>query len=373
MIKSLNIYLGLNQQKDKNLEQIRIRHLLTHASGLTRDGKTGHWGGNFEFPGIEEIKTQTAEGITYFETNEILKYSNFGYTILGLIIEAVSGQSYADYIQKEIFDPLEMKNSFVDIDENNINLHATGHMTKFPKEERKIAKHSPANIMSPATGLSSTVEDLIKFFQAHIFGNDILFPDYIKREMQRVHFKGENVERGLGFAIEVAKGDKIGSTNLVGHSGGYPGFITRSWLIQKDKTIIVVLTNAEDGPASTLALGINGILAYLKNQKEKFKIEKDKLYPDYNDIIGFYYMQNRGYISLFSQIGSKLVGIGPRDANPGEFITVYEHKEGHKFINPKDFPLSSPGQVVEFIDASDGEKIFIDSHGGKHFRYKFSY
>ena len=358
-------------EKDKNLEHIRIRHLLTHASGMTRDGNTGHWS-NLEFPGIEDIKTQTSEGISYFETNEIVKYSNFGFTILGLIIEAVSGQSYVDYIQKEIFDRLEMYNSAVDIDENNIDRHATGYTIKFPKENRKAIQHTPANIMHAATGLSSTVEDLIKFFQAQIYGNSVLLPDYIKREMQRVHFKRENVERGLGFAIEVAKGDKIGSTTLVGHSGGYPGFITRSWLNQEDKIIIIVLTNADDGPASTIALGINGILAYLKSQEEKFKIEKDKPYPDYKELIG-YYTAIRGHISLFSQIGPKLVVIGPRDVNPAEFMTVYDHKEGHKFTNPKDFPFSSPGQVVEFLDGPDGKKIFVDSHGGKHTRYEFSY
>ena len=360
-----------SSEKDENLQQVRIRHLLTHTSGMTRDGKTGHWS-TLEFPGIEEIKSQTFEGISFFETSELFKYSNFGYTVLGQVIEAVSGQSYADYIQKEILDPLEMKNTVVDIDETNLPRHATGHRIKFPREERETVKHTPANIMHAATGLSSNVEDLIKFFKAHIMGNDILFHDYIKREMHRVQFKGDKVDRGLAFGIEQIKGDKIIPTRVVGHSGGYPGFITRSWLNQEDKTIIVVLTNAGDGPASTIALGIIGILAHLKKEKDKFKITKDKPNPDYKDIIG-YYQGTMGHVSLFSQIGSKLVVIGPSDVNPVEFMVTYKHKEGNKFINPKEFGFSSPGQVVEFIDGPEGEKVFVDSHGGKHTRYTFSY
>ena len=360
-----------SSEKDKNLQQVRIRHLLTHSSGMTRDGKTGHWS-NLKFPGIEEIKSQTLEGISFFETSELFKYSNFGYTVLGQVIAAVSGQSYAEYILNEILKPLEMKNTVVDVDETNISLHATGHKIKFPRKERETVKHTPANVMHAATGLSSNVEDLFKFFKAHTFGNDNLFPDYIKREMQRVQFKGDKVDRGLAFAIEDIKGDKIVPTSVVGHSGGYPGFITRSWLIQKDKTIIVVLTNASDGPASTLALGIIRILSHLKKEKEKFKMNKDKPIPDYKDIIG-YYQGAWGHVSLFSQIGSKLVRIGPRDENPLEFMTTYKHKEGHKFINPKEFAFASPGQEVEFIDGPDGEKIFVDSHGGKSIRYTFSY
>lgn len=78
--------------EDKQLEHIRIQHLLTHSSGITRDGNTAHWFTN-EFPTIEEIKAQFQGKISFFEPSETLKYSNFGYTLLGQIIETVSGQS----------------------------------------------------------------------------------------------------------------------------------------------------------------------------------------------------------------------------------------------------------------------------------------
>ena len=223
-------------EKDENIKNIRIRHLLTHSSGMTRDGITGHWI-KHEFPTVEEIKSQVKEGISFFETSETLKYSNFGYTILGQIVEAVSGLSYQGYIQQEILDPLDMKNTFTDVNSNNMPRHATGHKNRFPRVDRETFNHVPARVMHAATGLSSNVEDLIKFYKAHFLGNSILFPDYIKHEMQRVQFKHEKGDRGLGFGI-LKIPDKPDKYSLVGHSGGYPGFITRSGLNQDKKLIL---------------------------------------------------------------------------------------------------------------------------------------
>ena len=98
-------------KEDENLDQIRIFHLLTHSSGITRDGVTGHWI-KFEFPSKDEIVQQVKEGISFFDTAEKLKYSNFGYTILGQVIEAVSRQSFENYIQNEILDPLDIQSNY---------------------------------------------------------------------------------------------------------------------------------------------------------------------------------------------------------------------------------------------------------------------
>jgi CubicO group peptidase (beta-lactamase class C family) len=352
-------------KEDENLKNIRIRHLLTHSSGMTRDGKTAHWR-TYEFPEIKEIMEQVTEGISYFETSELLKYSNFGYTLLGQIIEAVSSQTYHDYIQKEILEPLSMENTVTDVNESNLTRHATGYKIKFPGKERKQLEHIPARVMHSATGLSSTTEDLIKFYQAHIFGNDILFPDYIKREMQRVQFKSKMANWGLGFSLP-----SLPNFVIAGHGGGYPGFITQSGIIQDQKIIVAVLTNAINGPALVLFMGILNIFDKLVKEKEKLSPNKKDKIPDMKDIIGFY--ENDWGISLFSQIGSKLVLIGPSYDNPAEFIQIYEHKEGHKFIAPKEPPYASPGQEIEFVDGPDKKKMFIDSHGGKNKRFEFSY
>jgi CubicO group peptidase (beta-lactamase class C family) len=355
----------VQSSKDKSLEHIRIQHLLTHSSGITRDGNTAHWF-NFNFPTLEEIKTQFQERVRFFEPSETIKYSNFGYSLLGLIIEKVSGQKYSDFIQKRILSPLEMQNTVVDVDETNLVKHVTGYTRRLPKQERKPYNHVSTKVMNSATGLSSTVEDLIKFYRAHMFGNDVLFPDFIKREMQRTQFKGEILEKGLGFSIE-----KIGNTTLVGHGGGFPGFITQSGLIQDEKLVIVVLTNAVDGPAYILLSGIVKILNKLKKDEKKFLVKEPEDKADFSSIIGFY--ANDWSTSLYSQIGSKLVGISPGFDNPLDYFIIFKHDQGYKFINPKEFPAYAPGQSFEFIDDPEGEKVLIDNHQGKKFPFKFNY
>jgi CubicO group peptidase (beta-lactamase class C family) len=351
--------------KNTQLENIRIQHLLTHSSGITRDGNTAHWFNN-KFPALEEIKSQFQEKITFYEPSEIIKYSNFGYTLLGQIIENISGQSYSDFIQNRILSPLGMENTVVDVDETNIERHATGHKRRLPKQERKPFDHVPTNIMNAAAGLSSTVEDLIKFYQAHMFGNDVLFPDYLKREMQRTQFKGKILEKGLGFALE-----KIGNSTIIGHGGGFPGFITQSGIIQDQKIVIVALTNAVDGPAYTLLSGIVRILNKLKKDKEKFLVKDQETIPDFSSIIGFYATEFG--TTLYSQIGSKLVGIAPGLDNPLEFFSIFKHEKDYKFISPTEPPTYAPGQSIEFIDDPKGEKILIDSHQGKVSRFEFKY
>ena len=76
---------------------------------------------------------------------------------------------------------------------------------------------------------------------------------------------------------------------------------------------------------------------------------------------------------MFSQIGTKLVLIGPAADDPAELLQIYKHDRDYKFIAPKDLPFASPGQPVEFIDGLDGEKIFVDSHKGKAKRFKVEY
>ena len=353
-----------NSVQDKQLELIRIRHILTHSSGITRDGNTGHWL-NFKFPTLEEIKAQFHEKISFFEPSETMKYSNFGYALLGQIIEEVSGQSYTDFIQKYILSPLGMQNTAVDVDETNMARHATGYKRRWPNQKRKPYDHMPAKILKAATGLSSTVEDLIKFYQAHMFGNETLIPDYIKREMQRTQFKKFGGEYGFGFFLL-----KIGDTTLIGHGGGYPGFTTQSGLIQDQKIVVVILSNAVDGSVGILLNGIVKILNKLKKNREKFLVKEKEDRPDFSNIIGFYGSGDWD-TPLYSQIGSKLVSIAPVLDNPLEFFIIYKHDKDFKFTIPKGFPSS--GQPFEFVDGSDGEKILIDAHQGKIIRFKFKY
>lgn len=341
---------------DENLQNICIHHLLTHTSGIICDGNC-HWTEHYS-PSREDIKTQVKNGISVFKTSETVKYSNFGYAVLGQLIEAVTGQSYEEYIQKTILDPLEMKNTFTDINQENIHRHAKGYAMKLPRQERKPVKHFPMKTMNAAAGFSSTAEDLIKFFQAHIYGNDILLPDHIKREMQRVQVNYNSGKRGLGFEIA-----NYSSEVVFFHSGGYPGFKSLSGLNQNDNVILVVLINAADGPNYLWFNTITTLFSSLLEKWKELKTPEGEETPDYSDLKGYYASESG--VAMICQVGSKLVLVSPDADNPTSTLQILKHEEGHRFITPSGHPFTAPGETIKFIDGPDGEKILIAHHGGK--------
>lgn len=348
-------------EKDPKLDRIRIRHLLSHSSGITRDGEIGHWQ-SFDFPDLDGIIDLVQGGISYYETNETLKYSNIGYTILGQVVEAVSGKSYEEYIQQEILDPLGMKNTVVDVTPENESRHATGYHYRLPRQERKPFPHVPANVMHSATGLSSNVSDLIKFFQSHMMGNESLFPDYIKREMQTVKIQSPPQDWGLGFALVGDKKDR-----KIGHGGGYPGFITFSALDQKKKLIIVTLTNAVDGVPFNFMQGMVNLLSKLGESKDKL-LKEDQ--DDFSEIIGFYAGHWRPI--LYSQVGSKLVSIYPVLIDPSPTLQIYDQNEDLSFTQPLTLPTANPGEKVTFHKDDNG--IYHQTLAGITIaRYQFEY
>ena len=93
---------------------ITIEELLTHSSGLPREAGS-HWT-TFEFPTTEELRGLMAERQAPFSPDVRWKYSNLAYSVAGMVIEAVSGQRWADYVQQHIYAPLGMTSSSVDAD-----------------------------------------------------------------------------------------------------------------------------------------------------------------------------------------------------------------------------------------------------------------
>ena len=91
---------------------ITIEELLTHSSGLPREAGS-HWT-TFDFPTTEELRGLMAERQAPFSPDVRWKYSNLAYSVAGMVIEAVSGQRWADYVQQHIYAPLGMTSSSVD-------------------------------------------------------------------------------------------------------------------------------------------------------------------------------------------------------------------------------------------------------------------
>ena len=326
---------------DPNMAHITIRHLLSHSSGMNRDGVTAHWD-NDTFPDIDRIREQARKGLSSFEAGKHWKYSNMGFTILGQVIEAVTGSTYEAAIRDKVLGPMGLRNTRPDFDNTTLPLHATGYGKKFPGRTSYAFEHVHARAMNSATGFSSNVADLIQFYRFHLPGNEAYLPERDKREMQRVQFQEEEYSWGLGWSIE-----KVGKRKLIGHSGGYPGFLTCSFMEPESKTIVVVLTNSLDAVPAEFAKGIYQIIRYAFKNKPRLSAGAVDDPALCDEISGYY--ANRWGVTQFDRIDGKLVAISPEDLSPATLAARYTYLGENRFKLSDGSHKGRYGEIMEAV------------------------
>jgi CubicO group peptidase (beta-lactamase class C family) len=230
--------------------EITIEELITHSSGLPREAGP-HWV-THEFPTQDEVRRYVTEHPAIYSPEVRWKYSNLAVGIAGMIVETVSGESYADYVQKHIFQPLGMSASSVD---RKVDGLATGYGRRMPDGSRKTMPFVDARGLGPATGITSNVEDMAKFvslqFRGGKAGGAQILSKGALREMHRVRVLENNWTSGnaIGFAVNREK-EKV----YVGHGGGYPGYRTQTLIQLGSKVGVIVLTNEDDGGPNAIAM-----------------------------------------------------------------------------------------------------------------------
>lgn len=232
---------------NENDPPITIRQLLTHSSGMSRDISPS-WT-DFNFPTQEEYRTLANTQLEFvYSPFTKWKYSNNGYTLLGEIIEAVSGKTYSDFITERILLPLQMTSTTVIQDKVYQSTLAVGYGRRLSDGSRQKFDYVDNKATAPMAGISSSVSDLSKFiaWQMRLLNEnktEIIHPNTLK-EMQRTQFIDEDWRWGLGFSIY-----QKGMDQLIGASGLHIGYRTSSTINPKDKLGVIVCINAMDGEA----------------------------------------------------------------------------------------------------------------------------
>lgn len=212
-------------ESEFNNEGVTVRRLLSHTAGLT-DG-LGYSGFEQGVPTqrIEESLTHASdadEGISGavqvgIDPGSEFKYSGGGYTLLQLLVEEVSGQSFASFMKESIFKPLNMTHSSYTW-EGSSNFK----LAEFYNSDGTEAKHYSYTSLA-ATSLYTSLSDLEKFFKVFLKGNDnepigrnVLKPETLKM-MREPHASTMGMDIwGLGTILYAAteNGDFI-----IGHDG----------------------------------------------------------------------------------------------------------------------------------------------------------
>ena len=237
----------------KAIAATRIEQLLSHSAGLVRDGADGgQWTDRRPFLDEAALRADLAGG-TAIEPGTRFKYSNHGFGLLGLAIEAITGEPYGEWIGREIVAASGLHETGADAPfalASPRTPFARGHSGKLPLGRRVvIPADNPTHALAAATGFVSTASDLARFFAslAPLAKKSILSPES-RREMTRRRWRDPHASVERWYGLGTISG-ALADWEWFGHTGGFQGTLTRTVAVPAQELSISVLTNACDGPA----------------------------------------------------------------------------------------------------------------------------
>jgi len=340
-----------------NGNKITIANLLTHTSGL---------GVYSESPKLLEIlrdDTTSADIIKFIQTlpsnsapGLVTHYNNSGYYILGSLIEKVSGMSYADFMKKRVFMPLQLNRTALET--------AADAPPLIPGYRVQNGRFSDAPKMTAVVGFSagsivSSADDIERWVVA-VESRKLLKPATWQRMMTNARLaNGTSTEYGYSWRLRKLRGQDI-----VEHGGNTVGFQSQMMLFPKEQLSFVVMTNQQH--RHNAARQVTERIAAMAIGRQFPDLKEVLLSDGVLDQLAGIYEAKDAPARTITRVGKQLrLGSGNAQA------TLHAYGE-NVFFQPDvsftryRFVKNAAGEVVEMIriDASDEEKIFTKTAAG---------
>jgi len=330
---------------------ITIRSIMTHSAGLPRESQFPYWTApDFNFPCREEVKEKLGEHETLYPASTYFQYSNLGLSLLGEVVAEVSGMPFDDYIEKNIFKPLKMKDTRTVLPEKKHGKElAVGYGMVNRQGDREALKIFQAKGIKPAAGFSSNVKDLAKFASWQFRLRDSKEAEIIKpatlKNMHNVHWMDPDFDLtwGLGFYVYQRGGDK-----WAGHNGSCPGYKTTLQLNLESKMAYSVMINCNGNSPWSYAHGINEIIQEAQGQTLDLNL-------DLSDYIGHYSEQPWYAETYIGTWYGKIVCFDLPSEDPVGDMTFLEYVEKDTFRRIRD--NGELGETVTFQRDEKGEIV----------------
>jgi len=223
-------------------QTITIRRLLNHTSGIhnyTAEPKwQKHWAE--DMPPRQVVAFVDHDSLD-FKPGDRNSYSNTGYMLLCMIIEKVTGETYANYLAHDLFKPLGLTQTSYCQSRTSDPTFADGYSTE--SGSAKPAVYLSMTQPFAAGAICSTVRDLVKWQRALMGGRVVNAKSYALMTTPDTLNNGRPLNYGFGLAV-----GKLGTHRQIGHSGGINGFTTASGYYPDDSVNVVVFSNADAGP-----------------------------------------------------------------------------------------------------------------------------
>ena len=320
--------------------KITIKQLLTHTSGIPDYPELAGFDGHEErFAHTPEQLIQSVrDKPLQFEPGAQFAYDNTGYVLLGYIVEKLSGQSYAQYLQTHVFGPLGMRNTGYDVGEKILTERAAGYALG----SEGWVNAAPVDMSTPfsAGGLYSTVEDLLIWDRALYAGKPL------SAASQAAMFTDYGHRYGFGWWVRTQWGHDI-----IWHGGGINGFSNAFQRYPKDRLTVVVLSNSQASPSAKLATDLAGLCLGVPVYPKEVSLPASLL----DRYVGFYeakpdfivHVERKGDRLQTQATGQMVVPIYAKDAT-----AFYAKLTGAEFV----FQTDTAGQITGLVRRQGGRE-----------------
>ncbi|WP_458118705.1 serine hydrolase [Paenibacillus sp. Z6-24] len=222
--EDVNTYFKDIQVQNSYAEPLTLEHLLTQTSGLAESVEGIYSEGLIKNPKplIDTLK----EHLPPLERppGEVIQYSNYGYTLIGHLVEQVTGKSFDRYLTEQIFTPLQMSHSFYALSPENVQYASRG----YAYENENFAPQEPGSVLVyPAGALISTGGDMAKFLLANLqngtYNNNRILNTDTAKLMREKHFSVQSSLPGYGYGFY----ENYRNPNIVMHNGDADTFTSQ--------------------------------------------------------------------------------------------------------------------------------------------------
>ncbi len=229
-------------------DAIRVRHLLTHTSGLVdyEDLMAADYTGQIRDAGVLRLLEKPDR--TYFAPGTGYRYSNSGYALLALIVEKASGMAFPDFLRERIFQPLGMHDTLAYVSGGPPVPHRAFGYSRIDGRWVRTDQSTTSAVLGDG-GIYSSIADLAKW-DAALYDDRLLSAQSRKLAFSpQVQVTGEPYRAAYGFGWRIT-GDSMW------HSGETTGFRNVIVRYPKQRLTVAILSNRDDPGPYPIALAI---------------------------------------------------------------------------------------------------------------------
>jgi len=234
--------------------KLQYEHLLYHTSGLRDYFSLIPDNVTEQIHDDDVLNMMMEQTSTYFMPGSEYQYSNSGYAVLAMIVEQVSGLSFANFLSENIFIPLNMAGSIA-FEEGISTVPSRAYGYSYSGDHYVMNDQSLTSAVLGDGGIYTSIDDLFKWDQG-LYTNSIL-PQDILQEVFTSGTLSNGAETGYGFGWVL---DTYRNRNRAGHTGSTRGFRNVYHRYPDEELSIVILTNRNSGSPKDVADQIADIL-----------------------------------------------------------------------------------------------------------------